>query len=252
MYFPVYLGISGLNKLSSGYSGFNESVSVFSLYWITLAILIGKVDTVWDSKSLIYPENPLDNAKTKATPIIPKLLATLVAIVLPFLVIKFLKDILNALKKDIEVLFFFKFSSLSSLFFEISLLESLNNSPSFKVIILVEYSLAKSALWVTIITNFSLEISFKISITWTLVLLSNAPVGSSAKIIEGLLIKDLAIATLCCWPPLNWLGFLFQISFNPTFSKAILAFSLLSFLLTPAKVKGNSTFSKIVKCWIKL
>jgi len=37
-------------------------------------------------------------------------------------------------------------------------------------------------------------------------LLSKFPVGSSAKIIEGLFTKALAIATLCFSPPESWVG----------------------------------------------
>ena len=44
---------------------------------------------------------------------------------------------------------------------------------------------------------------------------SRAPVASSAKRIEGLLIKDLAIDTLCCCPPDSWLGYLFSWGSNP-------------------------------------
>lgn len=74
-------------------------------------------------------------------------------------------------------------------------------TPSNIFTILVEYFSANSGLWVTMIINLSFEISFKISIICTLVLVSNAPVGSSAKIISGLFTKALAMATLCICPP---------------------------------------------------
>ena len=165
----------------------------------------------------------------------PKEAATEVKIVRVFFVLKFFKDKETAVKKDIEVFSFFVFFFIfifSSLFFSSirinfpilfssitflsssffasfsPSLESERTSPSLKVIILSLYCSASFSLWVTIITSFSWLISFKISITWTLVLLSRAPVGSSAKIISGSFTKDLAIATLCIWPPLNWLGFL--------------------------------------------
>lgn len=46
-------------------------------------------------------------------------------------------------------------------------------------------------------------IFFNILMMFKLLILSNAPVGSSAKITSGLLTKSLAIATLCCCPPDN-------------------------------------------------
>ena len=38
------------------------------------------------------------------------------------------------------------------------------------------------------------------------VLLSSAPVGSSARISAGSVTSARAIATRCCWPPESWLG----------------------------------------------
>ena len=46
-------------------------------------------------------------------------------------------------------------------------------------------------------TNLSLATSFNRSITWIDVLVSRAPVGSSANTIDGLFTKALAIATRC-------------------------------------------------------
>ena len=46
-------------------------------------------------------------------------------------------------------------------------------------------------------------ISCKRAIISSPVFVSRLPVGSSAKRISGLLIKALAIATRCCWPPDN-------------------------------------------------
>ena len=80
---------------------------------------------------------------------------------------------------------------------------------------------------------------------WILVSLSNAPVGSSANKISGLLTKALAIATLCIWPPDNWLGFFFSIPSRPTVFKASIALCFLSSLETPEIVKANSTLLKI-------
>src|SRR5699024_6465155 len=42
---------------------------------------------------------------------------------------------------------------------------------------------------------------FRRPMTSSLVLVSRFPVGSSARIIEGLLARALAMATRCCWPP---------------------------------------------------
>ena len=64
------------------------------------------------------------------------------------------------------------------------------------------------------------DISLRISITIAELLLSNAPVDSSAKMILGSVAKARAIATLCCWPPDNWDGFLSFKSKIPIFSNA--------------------------------
>ncbi len=58
------------------------------------------------------------------------------------------------------------------------------------------------------ITNLSFDTSLIKSSISLAVLLSNAPVGSSAKIISGSFTKALAIATLCFSPPDNSVGFL--------------------------------------------
>ena len=134
---------------------------------------------------------------------------------------------------------------------EIGLL-SFNISPSLNSIIRVAYSLASSGLCVTIITNLSFAISLIKSIICLLVLVSRAPVGSSARIISGLLTRALAIATLCIWPPDNWLGFLWIWFISPTFSKAWVAILRLFFLLYPLSIVLISTFSKILIWLIKL
>jgi hypothetical protein len=61
---------------------------------------------------------------------------------------------------------------------------------------------------------------------------SNAPVGSSAKIIEGLITSALAIETLCCSPQDNSFGLLSILCQSPTFSNALVALSILSDLGT--------------------
>ena len=116
-----------------------------------------------------------------------------------FFVIKLFKLNEQAILKDMPGLF----NTLVSTFVSVSLkgLESETKVPSFKRMIRLEYSSANCGLCVTIMTSLSLEISFKISIICTLVALSKAPVGSSAKIISGLLTMARAIATRCICPP---------------------------------------------------
>ena len=142
----------------------------------------------------------------KAIPIIPILPAKDVKNVRAFFVIKLFKLNEQAILKDMPGLF----NTLVSTFISCSLkgLESDTKEPSFKRIIRLEYSSANCGLCVTIMTSLSLEISFKISIICTLVALSKAPVGSSAKIISGLLTIARAIATRCICPPDIWVGFL--------------------------------------------
>ena len=142
----------------------------------------------------------------KAIPIIPMLPAKEVKNVRAFFVIKLFKLNEQAILKDMPGLF----NTLVSTFISCSLkgLESDTKEPSFKRIIRLEYSSANCGLWVTIMTSLSFEISFKISIICTLVALSKAPVGSSAKIISGLLTIARAMATRCICPPDIWVGFL--------------------------------------------
>ena len=64
-----------------------------------------------------------------------------------------------------------------------------------------EYFSASSGLCVTIIISLSLEIFLSISIICTLVSVSSAPVGSSARSISGSFTSALAIATRCICPP---------------------------------------------------
>jgi len=71
---------------------------------------------------------------------------------------------------------------------------------------------------------------------------SRLPVGSSAKTIEGLLIRPLAIATLWACPPEILFARLKIWVSNPTaFSKSIASFSELD--LVPAICIGNNIFS---------
>ena len=118
--------------------------------------------------------------------------------------------------------------------------------PSRMRIIRVEYSSASWALWVTIMMSRSWEISFKISMTWTLVSLSRAPVGSSARMMSGSLTRARAMATRCIWPPDIWLGFFFSWFPSPTRSRASLARRRRSALGTPERVRASSTFCSTV------
>ena len=123
-----------------------------------------------------------------------------------FLVIKLFKLNEQAILNDMPGLFNTLVSTLVS--DSLKGLESETKVPSFKRIIRFEYSSANCGLCVTIMTSLSFEISFKISMICTLVALSKAPVGSSAKIISGLLTMARAIATRCICPPDIWVGFL--------------------------------------------
>jgi hypothetical protein len=73
------------------------------------------------------------------------------------------------------------------------------------------------------------------------VFVSSAQVGSSAKIIHGLIAKALAILTLCCCHPESSFGILSFLSSSPTFLKATNALFSLSFLGTQAYDSGNIT-----------
>ena len=211
--------------------------------------------------------------------------AKAVRIVLVFFVIRLLKLKDNAVKNDIEVFGFFflwvfetyilvpwpdtpelyaeplvvavpdlsvpsamSFLSCSSVYGS----ESSTIVPSRSLTILVEYFIASSGLCVTIIISLSLEISLRSSIICTLVSVSSAPVGSSARRISGLLTSALAMATLCICPPDIWLGFLWICSPSPTFSSASTALFLLSAFDTPDNVSASSTLERTVWCGIRL
>ena len=233
----------------------NDFISVV-ISTLVSSIVSGYEDRVSSCILSIYPESPFETEKIRAMPIIPMLPANEVRAVLPFLVNRFLSDRLNAVVRDIDGffslrLFFLLLSSAcfsSSAFLQAVISSSVKGivspviSPSRTLIILVEYFAARSGLWVTIIIRRSLEISFNISITCTLVSVSRAPVGSSASIISGLFTNALAIATRCICPPDISLGFLLIWFPRPTFSRASLALCFLSDLLTPESVRANSTF----------
>jgi len=125
-------------------------------------------------------------------------------------------------------------------------LESPTILPSRRFTIRVAYLSASSELCVTITTSLSFATSFKRSMTCTLVPVSRAPVGSSARRMSGSLTRALAIATLCICPPESWLGFLCPCSPRPTLSNASCALRLRSALETPEMVSASSTLDRIV------
>ncbi len=77
---------------------------------------------------------------------------------------------------------------------------------------------AMSGSWVTTTTVTPcsrLSVRMTSMISWE-VLESRLPVGSSARRIAGWLIRALARATRCCWPPDSWLGRLCSRSARPS------------------------------------
>ena len=192
--FPSSCSVSSVSPISE--------VIILAISMVSSCTVIGYDERVSSSTLFIYACIPLDSDNISAIPIIPMLPANEVNMVLPFLVIKLFRLSDSAVRKFIETLLL-AFEVLSS-FSSSSTLYGLESSvifPSSIFIILDEYFSAKSGLCVTIIISLSLEIFFSISIICTLVFVSSAPVGSSAKIISGSFTKALAIATLCICPP---------------------------------------------------
>ena len=72
---------------------------------------------------------------------------------------------------------------------------------------------------------------------------SRLPVGSSAIIIDGFVIKALAMATRCCSPPDNSEGLLSSLLPRPTTFSISSACCRASFLLLPFIHNGTDTFS---------
>ncbi len=73
--------------------------------------------------------------------------------------------------------------------------------------------------------------------------MSRLPVGSSAKIMLGVLTSALATATLWRCPPLSSFGLCITRSPSPTSSSTFFAFLLRSSFFTPAYTNGSATFS---------
>ena len=112
---------------------------------------------------------------------------------------------------------------------------------------------ANSLLWVAKIINLFLFLKFnKVLNTLLAFFKSKFPVGSSAKIIFGLLIIALAIATLWFSPPDSSVGKWFTLLERPKFDKIFLAFAaaVLGLLLNASSAK--LTFSSAVKSFSKL
>ena len=84
---------------------------------------------------------------------------------------------------------------------------------------------------------------------------SSALVASSQSRISGLLVRALAMATLCFCPPDSWAGYDFALSDNPTISRSSLALSFACFFFTPAISNGKQILSNTffcirrLKCW---
>jgi putative ABC transport system permease protein len=67
-------------------------------------------------------------------------------------------------------------------------------------------NIALIALKLNALRSFLTMLGIIIGIASVIVMVSvsSAPVGSSARMTEGLLANARAIATRCCWPPDNW------------------------------------------------
>ena len=121
---------------------------------------------------------------------------------------------------------------------------SLITLPSFNSIILSAYCSANSRSWETIKTNLSWDKALSVSKICLPVLLSSAPVGSSAIIIWGFFINALAIATRCFWPPDSSLGFLLANPAKSTWFKILSISSFVGFL--PCNSMARAMFSAIL------
>ena len=121
-----------------------------------------------------------------------------VRIVLAFFVLRLLKLRDSAVRNDMEDLPIFLWEGSSMADSSTSKgMESERIFPSRSLTMRVAYCWASSGLCVTMTTRRSFATSFNRSITCTLVSLSRAPVGSSARRISGSFTRALAMATLC-------------------------------------------------------
>ena len=183
----------------------------------------------------MYAWKPLDTESMSAMPMIPMLPAKAVRNVRAFLVMRLLSESLRAVPMDMDLLrrpaarpprFAGKARAAPSMpaapaaataaAAPIGIAPGTNGSlslitlPSDSLTILVEYASARSGLCVTMMTSLVFEISFSMLMTWVLVSVSRAPVGSSASMISGSFIRARAMATRCTWPPDISAGFLYN------------------------------------------
>ena len=208
----------------------------------------GYCDSVCCSVWSIYVLTPFESDAIRAMPMIPMEPAKATSIVLAFLVQRLLKLKTKDVRKLIDALPRFLWTGAAAFALASSSKGSLSSMmrPSLTLTILVAYSSASSGLCVTITTRRSFATSFKRFMTWILVSVSRAPVGSSARRMSGSFTRALAMATLCIWPPDIWLGFLWACSRSPTFSNASRHLCLRSLAEIPEIVRASSTFERTV------
>ena len=119
-------------------------------------------------------------------------------------------------------------------------------APSRRRTMRLAYCSASSGLCVTMTTRRSFATSFSSSMTWMLVSLSSAPVGSSASRMSGLLTRARAMATRCIWPPDISVGRLWSWFPRPTCRSASAARRRRSAPDTPEMVRASSTLARTV------
>ena len=189
-------------------------------------------------------------------PMMPMDPAKAVRVVRPFLVKRFFSDRPKEVASDMEGLRSFLPRRASSS--AASAARSASSSagergfeswvicPSSTRMMREEYRSARAGLWVTMTMRRSLLISLSSSMTWTLVSVSSAPVGSSARMMSGSLTMARAMATRCICPPDISPGFLKSWLPRPTLSRASTARSRRWARLTPERVRASSTLRSTV------
>ncbi len=107
--------------------------------------------------------------------------------------------------------------------------------------------LAKPAMWWSWVTTMMvcprLFSSVRMSMTFSPLLESSAPVGSSARMMLPPFMSARAMETRCCWPPESSLGLFSSLSGRPRSASRDLARSRRAFLSTPEYTAGRATFS---------
>ena len=180
---------------------------------------------------------PLPSAITQITDITPIIMPSIVKIERSLCAkiedIDILKLSLKRSKFALNSLFWGKFCSFNSNFSSLFLV-SVKISPSFISIMRFAHSaIFGSCVTKIIVCPFSCKFLI-ISITFMPLLLSSAPVGSSANIISPPLISARAILTLCCCPPLSLFGKFCVLSPSPRSDKISFAFASRTDFSTPA------------------